>query len=72
MILKPEMDFKAYLHRIHCQEELSPSLKTLALLQKQHLLHIPFENLDIHYDRPIVLNEEKIFDKVISKGRGGF
>ncbi len=66
------MDFKAYLHRINFQEELVPSLKTLASLQKQHLINIPFENLDIHYDKPIVLEKEKIYNKVVSEGRGGF
>ena len=66
------MDFREYLKRIDFTEELIPSLKVLASLQKQHLLNIPFENLDIHYDRPIVLNKEKIYNKVVLEGRGGF
>jgi len=66
------MDFEAYLHRINFQEELVPSLRTLASLQKQHLINIPFENLDIHYGRSIILNKEKIYNKIVSEGRGGF
>lgn len=38
----------------------------------QHLLHIPFENLDIHMGNEIILDVHKIFDKVVYHRRGGF
>ena len=41
-------------------------------LHKQHLLNIPFENLDIHYGTKIELDLEKIYQKIIIKKRGGF
>ena len=44
----------------------------LARLQRQHLLSIPFENLDIHWKRPIVLDTERFFRKIVEGGRGGF
>lgn len=65
------IDVAAYLKRIgeHGQE---PSLQFLKSLQKSHLLHIPFENLDIHYRSKIILDYKRIFDKVVSNNRGGF
>jgi len=41
-------------------------------LQRQHLLSIPFENLDIHWKRPIVLDTESFFRKIVENRRGGF
>jgi len=36
------------------------------------MLTVPFENLDIHLGRPIILDEEKLFDKIVRQRRGGF
>jgi N-hydroxyarylamine O-acetyltransferase len=36
------------------------------------MLTVPFENLDIHLHVPIVLDEEKFFEKVVFRHRGGF
>jgi N-hydroxyarylamine O-acetyltransferase len=36
------------------------------------VLHIPFENLNIHYNIPITLDLAAIYKKVISENRGGF
>ncbi len=33
---------------------------------------VPFENLDIPLERPIVLDEELLFDKIVNRRRGGF
>ncbi|NQZ77638.1 MAG: arylamine N-acetyltransferase [Ekhidna sp.] len=65
------IDLKSYLERIKCQRE-PPSLTYLKKLQKQHLLHIPFENLDIHYGRKIILDYQQIFKKIVHEKRGGF
>ncbi len=46
--------------------------ETLRLLQRKHLLTVPFENLDIHWKRPIVLDIEKFFAKIVEDKRGGF
>lgn len=67
------MNKNAYLSRIGINEnELNASLESLKLLQKLHLLTIPFENLDIHWKNPIVLDTEKFFGKIIDRKRGGF
>lgn len=61
-----------YFDRIAYQGPLKPELNLLKALQRQHLLTIPFENLDIHLGRRITLDFEWIFDKLILQQRGGF
>ncbi len=62
-----------YLRRIGAEKfDVSANLETLNFLQKQHLLKIPFENLDIHWKIPIVLDTKKFYKKIIEKRRGGF
>lgn len=68
----PSLDVDAYLKRIDCKREYRPSLRWLKNLHRNHLLHIPFENLDIHIGNQIILDIDKIFDKVIRQNRGGF
>jgi len=65
------IDVDAYLSRIQLEKK-PPALGYLKELQKAHLIHIPFENLDIHYGNKIILDYGKIFEKVIHRGRGGF
>ncbi len=36
------------------------------------MLSVPFENLDIHLGRPILLSQAAFFDKIIEHRRGGF
>lgn len=66
------MNIEKYLARIDYKGPTSPTLEVLKTLLNKHLLSVPFENLDIHYKVPIELNLEKIFDKVVNRGRGGF
>ena len=67
------MNKSEYLRRIGAENfKVSADLKTLKFLQKQHLLRIPFENLDIHRKKPIILDEDKFYKKIVGNGRGGF
>ncbi len=45
---------------------------TLRTLHRSHLLAVPFENLDIHIGRPIVLDLDRIVAKIVEQRRGGF
>lgn len=65
------IDTGAYLGRIGMTKE-APSARYLKELHLAHLLHVPFENLDIHYGKRIVLDYQKIFGKVVNNRRGGF
>ena len=67
------MDNISYLQRIGIEEnEIEPTLENLRFLQKQHLLNVPFENLDIHWKQPISLNNKKFYKKIVGEKRGGF
>jgi N-hydroxyarylamine O-acetyltransferase len=66
------MDLQAYLRRINYRGELSPTAATLHELHRAHLLAVPFENLDIHLGRPISLEQDALFDKIVTRRRGGF
>jgi N-hydroxyarylamine O-acetyltransferase len=67
------MDVEAYLHRIGLKiNGLAVDLNSLRALQRSHLLSVPFENLDIHWKWPIVVDSTKFFDKIVNKKRGGF
>jgi N-hydroxyarylamine O-acetyltransferase len=67
------MDVDRYLGRIDADPPPpTPSIDALVDLQVRHLLAVPFENLDIPAGIPISLAPEAMFDKVVSRRRGGF
>ena len=67
------MNKNEYMRRIGIEEnKLEPTLENLKLLQRRHLLNVPFENLDIHWKRPILLNTDKFYKKIVGEKRGGF
>lgn len=51
-----DLDINKYLTRINYRDNPTPSLEALKDLQRNHLLNIPFENLDIHLKKKIQLN----------------
>jgi len=66
------MDIASFLSRIDYRGPLAPTAETLHALHHAHVLAVPFENLDIHLGRPILLDEEYLFDKIVTRRRGGF
>jgi N-hydroxyarylamine O-acetyltransferase len=66
------MNVSAYLNRIGIKTVGRPDLSLLSLLQESHLLHVPFENLDIFLNRPIRLSLPALFEKIVEQHRGGF
>jgi N-hydroxyarylamine O-acetyltransferase len=67
-----DMNVNKYIRRIDYNGSIKPTLSVLEKLQKQHLLNVPFENLDIHYGSKIILSVDNLFEKIIEKQRGGF
>ncbi len=53
-------------------EESEPDHSTLSQLQYRALLTLTFENIDIHLDRPILLNYDAFYAKIVTGDRGGF
>ncbi|MEM7531438.1 MAG: arylamine N-acetyltransferase [Chloroflexota bacterium] len=85
------MNIQTYLQRLYAhsdgtapdlQTRPTPSYALLAELQMRHMLTIPFENLSVVWQEPIVLDEVLLYEKVIAsqdlvgkevgKQRGGF
>lgn len=66
------MHVDEYLKRINCNDGLHVDLDTLIKLHESHVIHVPFENLDIQSNIQIVLEENHLFRKVVGHRRGGF
>lgn len=62
---------KEYLSRIGVSAMEEPTPEYLIKLQKGHITHIPFENLDIMNGRELSLDREVLFEKIIINRRGG-
>ena len=65
------LNVEAYLERINYDGPLDSTAETLRELHKAHLLAVPFENLDNHLGRTVVLDEEKLARKIVTERRGG-
>jgi len=66
------LDIGAYLERIGYNGPRNPSPENLRALHLAHLHTVPFENLDIHLGRTLSLNGNALFDKIVTRRRGGF
>lgn len=65
-------DLPAYLDRIGLKEPPRPGIEGLAAVQRAHRLAIPFENLDIILGRGVSLDPAAVFDKLVTRRRGGY
>lgn len=61
-----------YFARINYKGSTTPSLKLLHDLTRAHTQSIPFENIDVLLKRPILLEPDAIFKKMIESKRGGY
>ncbi len=68
--MKP--DLAAYFERIGYTGPLDPTPQNLYAIHRAHVLNVPFENLDIHLGRPICLDLDAFFRKIVHQRRGGF
>lgn len=67
------MNAERYLSRIGLKESSLPSTpQTLETLQRAHLYTVPYENLDILAGKPIVLEKEALYEKIVERRRGGY
>ncbi|ERJ12166.1 arylamine N-acetyltransferase family protein [Haloplasma contractile] len=65
------MDIKQYLKRIGLNHNIDVTLDTLKKIHRQHLLTVPFENLDIHIKGELNTDSESLFKKIVKQNRGG-
>jgi N-hydroxyarylamine O-acetyltransferase len=66
------MDLNAYFDRIAYHGPTEPSRELLGALTLRHTQSIPFENLDVLLGRPIRLDTEALFQKLVHERRGGY
>jgi N-hydroxyarylamine O-acetyltransferase len=66
------VNVEAYLERIGYTGSREPTFETLSALHRAHMLSVPFENLDIHLGRRLVLDREANFEKIVIRRRGGW
>ncbi len=65
-------DLDAYFARIRLADSPACDLDGLATIQRAQRLAIPFENLDIRLGRGIAIDGEAVFDKLVTRRRGGY
>lgn len=66
------MTVSNYLSRIGIETVPPPNLDGLHVLQDHHMRHVPFENLDVLLGRPLDLSTPALFEKIVSRKRGGY
>ena len=66
------IDVARYLQRIGYDGPTPPNAETLRRIHLAHMRTVPFENLSVRGGEPIILDEEKLFEKIVLRRRGGF
>jgi arylamine N-acetyltransferase len=66
------MQLDDYLRRIGYHGPLVPSIDVLRTLHRGHAETIPYENLDVLQRVPVDRDIERIFQKIVHGGRGGW
>jgi N-hydroxyarylamine O-acetyltransferase len=72
MPTQPLVDLDAYFTRIDYGGDRSPTVPVLIALHRAHVLHIPFENVDVLLGRPIRLDLGSLQAKLVRDRRGGY
>src|SRR5215831_8810932 len=66
------MDLEVYARRIEYLGAFRATLEVLRELHLAHATHIPFENLDVLLGRPIRLDSDSLWKKLVENRRGGY
>lgn len=66
------MEVRTYLDRLGYRGSREATAESLRALHTAHTFAVPFENLDIHLRRTISLDPAVLYDKIVSRRRGGF
>jgi N-hydroxyarylamine O-acetyltransferase len=62
----------AYFERINYRGSTEAGEDTLRDIHTAHTLNVPFENLDVFYRRPILLDSLSLYKKIVEEKRGGY
>lgn len=65
---------KKYLARLGLPEdtEVTKTYDFLSKLQYAHVTKVPYENLDILRGKPLSLEWDELYDKIVTRGQGGY
>lgn len=66
------MDTSLYLERIGYTGTVSHDYAALKELQFCHMTTVPYENLDILAGKPLRLDSESLYEKIVTARRGGY
>jgi len=66
------VDTTAYLKRIGLDSAPSVDRAGLEAIQRAHLTHVPFENLDVFHRRGVHVDPADSIPKIVERGRGGW
>ena len=66
------MKLASYFKRIGYSESARADLATLNALMSAHVRAVPFENLDVYAERGLSADLDQMFDKIVTRGRGGW
>ncbi len=69
---KDVFNLDSYFERINYTGSTEVNEDTLRNIHIAHTLNVPFENLDVFYKRPILLDETCLYEKIVLKRRGGY
>ncbi len=61
-----------YLDRIGLDSRPEPTVDGLARLMQAHMTRVPFENLDVFFQRGVVTDQQQSLHKIVDRGRGGW
>ena len=61
-----------YLKKMNYKDEVKIDYNTLSKLQLAHLTNIPYENIDVLNKKPLSLDAQDLFNKMILNKRGGY
>ena len=67
-----DCSIKEYLERIGFTGAARPDLETLNRVQELHVMAVPYENLEIMARKPLTLDIPSLYEKIVTRGRGGY
>jgi N-hydroxyarylamine O-acetyltransferase len=70
--MSDSINVERYLERIGYDGPREPSVEALHALTAAHTKSIPFENIDVLLERPILLEPEALYSKLVVTRRGGY
>jgi len=72
LMTEEKFDLDAYFERINYSGSKEPIEETLNDIHICHTLNVPFENLDVFYGKPPLLDEVSLYNKIVKNRRGGY